>query len=648
MRKRSRFDRDDHRDRDRDRGRRRTRDNRRDTPKDHSLKRHERRDPLPNRPTQQPTSSSRFANMGRPFEQAQRRPAAGPLSGGSVPSQWPHDKMESPVLNVSKSAPPQRSGSDWVKTELLRKAKEVRLKEARLKEDLEKKSQKERDDKVDFNSSTSSLEDIPKLPQALFGDLEDGEISDNAAASKKRKREPPDSLEYQGIVTEFSPSLSRSRSPLRRQIADEEKSDGNAKIQKTEQESPHSLEPPLLAHEASPPLETSDPTKHRDHHDGSSSPPSPFVQRQLSENENAKEEEYVPFDPSIMKCRDVSAEYERLNTIDEGMYGVVHRARSRKTGEIVALKKVKMERTQSGFPITAIREVTLLLALKHPNIVDVREVVVDKQLSGVYMVMEYMEHDLKALMTIKKRPFSTSEVKCLLLQLLRAVEYMHDNWVLHRDLKTSNLLLNDKGILKVCDLGMARRYGSPLRPYSHLVITLWYRSPELLLGAKTYSTAVDMWSVGCVFGEFLTNKPLIDGRREIEQLDKMFKLLGTPNEKIWPKMMELDHAQTFKFKTYVSSLRKRLPLASYTGGPNLSEKGMDLLLKMLCFDPEQRITATQALKHEWFQESPKPQTTSMMPTFPSLNKEKRRKAMLNLKRKQKIQQRTQRLGFVVH
>lgn len=176
----------------------------------------------------------------------------------------------------------------------------------------------------------------------------------------------------------------------------------------------------------------------------------------------------------LQGCRSVD-EFERLNKIDEGTYGVVYRAQDKKTGEIVALKKVKMEKEREGFPLTSLREINILLSFHHPSIVDVKEVVVGSNLDSIFMVMEYMEHDLKALMETMKQPFSPSEVKCLMLQLFEGVKYLHDNWVLHRDLKTSNLLLNNRGELKICDFGLARQYGSPLKPYTHLVVTLWYR-----------------------------------------------------------------------------------------------------------------------------------------------------------------------------
>lgn len=192
--------------------------------------------------------------------------------------------------------------------------------------------------------------------------------------------------------------------------------------------------------------------------------------------------------------------------IEEGTYGVVYRAKEKQTEEIVALKRLKMEKEKEGFPITSLREISTLLKSQHPNIVTVREIVVGSNMDKIFIVMDYVEHDMKSLMETmrqKKQSFTAgkslyyilihkiihilfclAEVKCLMQQLLMAVEHLHDNWILHRDLKTSNLLLSHKGILKVGDFGLAREYGSPLKAYTPVVVTLWYRSPELLLGAK--------------------------------------------------------------------------------------------------------------------------------------------------------------------
>ncbi|ONK57959.1 uncharacterized protein A4U43_C09F6180 [Asparagus officinalis] len=324
----------------------------------------------------------------------------------------------------------------------------------------------------------------------------------------------------------------------------------------------------------------------------------------------------------LQGCRNVD-EFERLNRIDEGTYGVVFRARDKKTGEVMALKKVKLEKEREGFPLTALREINILLSFHHPSIVDVKEVVMG-DLNSVFMVMEYMEHDLKGLMESMKQPFSQSEVKCLMLQLLSGVNYLHDNWVLHRDLKTSNILMNNRGELKICDFGLARQYGSPLKPYTQLVVTLWYRAPELLLGEKEYSTAIDMWSLGCIMAELLAKEPLFPGKTEVDQLDKIFRTLGTPTEKIWPGFAKLPGVKANFVKQPYNKLREKFPPTSFTGRPTLSEAGFDLLNRLLTYNPEKRITAEDALNHAWFREVPLPKSKDFMPTFPAQHAQDRR------------------------
>ncbi|ESO89927.1 hypothetical protein LOTGIDRAFT_164624 [Lottia gigantea] len=296
-------------------------------------------------------------------------------------------------------------------------------------------------------------------------------------------------------------------------------------------------------------------------------------------------------------CRSVE-EFRCLNRIEEGTYGVVYRAKDKKNDEIVALKRLKMEKEKEGFPITSLREINTLLKAQHPNIVTVREIVVGSNMDKIYIVMDYVEHDLKSLMEVMKSPFSIGETKTLLKQLLRAVNHLHDNWILHRDLKTSNLLFSHKGILKVGDFGLAREYGSPLRQYTPIVVTLWYRAPELLLGCKQYSTAIDMWSVGCIFAEFLTMKPLWPGKSEIDELNRIFKDLGTPNEKIWPGVSELPGMKKCSFTEYpYNTIRNRF-------GTYLSDLGSDLLNRFLAYSPSRRITAEEGLNHTYFSESP--------------------------------------------
>ena len=323
---------------------------------------------------------------------------------------------------------------------------------------------------------------------------------------------------------------------------------------------------------------------------------------------------YIP--GALEGCRSVD-EFEKLNHIDEGSYGVVYRARDKRSGKVVALKKIKMSKQKEGFPLTSVREINILLSLEHPNILNVSEVVVGKSLDSIFLVMEFMEHDLKGLLEDMRQPFSTAEVKAVMKQLLRGLSHMHDQWIFHRDLKTSNILYNNKGQVKICDFGLARTYGSPLKEYTQLVVTLWYRAPELLLDEGVYSPAIDVWSMGCIMAELLTRKPLFKGKTELELIDKVFSVLGTPTDESWPGFSEMKLVRKVRFKRHpYSQLRKMFPKFAFSGGQvTLSDKGFDLLEGMLCYDPSRRLTAKEALDHPWFTEVPRPTDSNLLPTY---------------------------------
>ena len=272
----------------------------------------------------------------------------------------------------------------------------------------------------------------------------------------------------------------------------------------------------------------------------------------------------------------------------------------------------------TGFPVTALREINILLALQHPNIIRVREMVVGSSIDKIFMVMDYMENDLKYCMDSMKQPFTLSETKTLMLQILQGVKYMHDHWYVHRDLKTSNILYGNNGNLVICDFGMARKYGSPLIPYTFEVITLWYRPLELLLGSKTYSTAVDMWSVGCIFAEILARKPLFPGEGEADQITKICRILGAPNENTMPGLSKLPNVSQISWKAPAKGkLRELFPSRSFSGGVYLNDSGFDLLSKMLLYDSKARISAEAAINHPWFSEEPLLCTADLMPKFKS-------------------------------
>ncbi|KIM23784.1 hypothetical protein M408DRAFT_250265 [Serendipita vermifera MAFF 305830] len=325
--------------------------------------------------------------------------------------------------------------------------------------------------------------------------------------------------------------------------------------------------------------------------------------------------------PPIQTSRSVYS-YERLNQIEEGSYGVVFRAKDKQTGEVVALKKLKLDEEKHGFPITALREINSLMTCRHENVVRIREVVVGDTLTQVFIVMDFIEHDLKTLLSLMPNPFLQSEIKTLTLQLLRAVNHCHSHWILHRDLKTSNLLMNNRGTIKVADFGLARRFGDPVGVggMTQLVVTLWYRAPEILLGAETYSTPIDIWSVGCIFGELLLHEPVFQAKGELEMIGLIFKLLGPPTVEDWPDFEDLPLTRTLNIPPpHPPTLRQKFPY--------LTASGIDLLSSMLTYDPELRTSAEQALHHPYFTESPLPKHPDLFPSFPSLAAgEKRRKA----------------------
>uniref|UniRef100_A0A6S9B9I0 Cyclin-dependent kinase 2 homolog n=3 Tax=Ditylum brightwellii TaxID=49249 RepID=A0A6S9B9I0_9STRA len=284
--------------------------------------------------------------------------------------------------------------------------------------------------------------------------------------------------------------------------------------------------------------------------------------------------------------------YQKMDKIGEGTYGVVYKAKDRVTGEIIALKKIRLEAEDEGIPSTAIREISLLKELQHPNIVRLYDVVhTEKKLT---LVFEFLDQDLKKYLDVCDSGLDIPILKSFLYQLLTGVAYCHHHRVLHRDLKPPNLLINREGQLKLADFGLARAFGIPVRSYTHEVVTLWYRAPDVLMGSRRYSTPVDIWSVGCIFAEMANGRPLIAGTSESDQLDRIFRLLGTPTIADYPGIIDLPN-----YRPHMPQYPPpRNGMASLV--PTLDENGVDLVTKMLQYDPARRITAQDALKHPFF------------------------------------------------
>ncbi|XP_065200041.1 cyclin-dependent kinase 5 homolog isoform X2 [Planococcus citri] len=292
--------------------------------------------------------------------------------------------------------------------------------------------------------------------------------------------------------------------------------------------------------------------------------------------------------------------YEKLEKIGEGTYGTVFKAKNRETLEIVAMKRVRLDDDDEGVPSSALREICLLKELKHKNIVRLYDVLHSEK--KLVLIFEYCEQDLKKYFDGLNCDIDVNVVRSFMYQLLRGLAFCHNNNVLHRDLKPQNLLITRNGELKLADFGLARAFGIPVKCYSAEVVTLWYRPPDVLFGAKLYTTSIDMWSAGCIFSELANSgRPLFPGTDVDDQLKKIFKVLGTPTEENWPGVTQLPDYKPFPI--YIPNLN--LPQIV----PRLNVKGRDLLQKLIVCRPSSRISADEAMAHPYFHDN-RPATTT--------------------------------------
>ncbi|KAG9130633.1 hypothetical protein Leryth_011887 [Lithospermum erythrorhizon] len=301
--------------------------------------------------------------------------------------------------------------------------------------------------------------------------------------------------------------------------------------------------------------------------------------------------------------------FEKLDKIGQGTYSSVYRARDLETGKVVALKKVRFVNMDPESVRFMAREILILRRLDHPNVMKLEALVTSRVSGNFYLVFEYMQHDLAGLAASPAVRFTESQIKCYMQQLLRGLEHCHNCGVLHRDIKGSNLLIDDSGNLKIGDFGLSTFYrANQKQPLTSRVVTLWYRPPELLLGSTYYGVAVDLWSSGCILAELFAGKPIMPGRTEVEQLHKIFKLCGSPSEEYWKKS-KLPHATIFKpqqpYKRCVAETFKDFPASA-----------LPLLDSLLAFEPELRGSATSALQSVFFSTEPLPCDLSSFPKYP--------------------------------
>ncbi|KAG5638003.1 hypothetical protein H0H81_002271 [Sphagnurus paluster] len=354
----------------------------------------------------------------------------------------------------------------------------------------------------------------------------------------------------------------------------------------------------------------------------------------------SKKEEMEAYGRTFEGCG-MQSDYDVTTKLGEGTFGEVHKAIHKETRAVVALKRILMHNEKEGMPVTALREIKILKALRHPCIIEILDMFIVRSSANdplsVYMVFPYMDHDLAGLLENDRVKLQPSHIKLYMKQLLEGTEYMHRNNILHRDMKAANLLISNNGSLRIADFGLARAFDQNItrratmdgrlkeRKYTNCVVTRWYRPPELLLGARQYGGEVDIWGIGyvvltvshlltdsagsCVFGEMWMRRPILPGNSDMDQLDRIWMLCGTPNQHTWPNFDALPGCEGIK--RFTTSHSRRIKQMYESVGTDTC----DLLDKLLTCNPRERITASQALDHEYFWTDPLPADPKTLPSY---------------------------------
>ncbi|KAF9266052.1 Pkinase-domain-containing protein [Marasmius fiardii PR-910] len=312
-------------------------------------------------------------------------------------------------------------------------------------------------------------------------------------------------------------------------------------------------------------------------------------------------------------------DYAATTKLGEGTFGEVHKAVHKTTGRVVALKRILMHNEKEGMPVTALREIKILKAMKHVCVIEILDMFIvrstETEPMSVFMVFPYMDHDLAGLLENERVVLQPSHIKLYMKQLLEGTAYMHRNHILHRDMKAANLLISNSGSLRIADFGLARSYelepasnSGKERKYTNCVVTRWYRPPELLMGARNYGGEVDIWGIGCVFGEMFLRRPILPGTSDIDQLEKIWQLCGTPNQHTWPHHDRLPGCEGItRWKNYPRKIKQ-----AYEA---ISSEVCDLMDKLLTCNPNFRISAETALDHDYFWTDPLPADPKTLPSY---------------------------------
>lgn len=311
--------------------------------------------------------------------------------------------------------------------------------------------------------------------------------------------------------------------------------------------------------------------------------------------------------------------YYKCKKLGEGTYAVIYLAKQVPTSDskliksdppefqrMVAIKKIKKTEYSTGQEISAVREIKALKKMSQCNfLLGLEDCFVHK--GAIHLVLEYCNFDLEQVLRNKSIVILPADIKTWMFMLLSGLNECHKNMFIHRDIKPNNCLIKADGTLKLADFGLTRRIDEKMTPQA---VTRWYRSPEMLFGAKTYSFAVDMWAVGAVFAEMFLRVPFFAGDTVFQQTELIFKALGTPDENDWPEMRDLP--EFFEFQPGQGTPLEQLFSAA-------TSDALDLLTKLLKFNPNKRISCEEALTHEYFSSNPAPTPVGKLPTPPIEN-----------------------------